>query len=171
MTDDPKVTVAPAATKLSTTKVEGDKVIVETPIVNLKAQPQPSAALSEEQKAIQAKFADTAPVVAKVIEVTPPPEVRVEVPVGMEHLADDKTQIAYATVNVSDKTIPQAAIAEPLGSRRLADEQAAGKASLVRKHSPDQVARENATGQAAAARAAAQLTGQKFDAAGRPITP
>jgi hypothetical protein len=74
------------------------------------------------------------------------------VPPGHEHLADDKGQVAYATVIVSDKTVPATPAPEPMGSKRLAAEQAAGRAALERKYGPDQLKREQAQGAKSAGR-------------------
>lgn len=59
--------------------------------------------------------------------------------------------LSDATITVSDKTVPRANItADPIGSRRLADEQAAGKASLERKHGVNQLEKESEAGKKAA---------------------
>lgn len=141
-------------TEKATVTVKGDTV-VQPIIVNPMATPQPSQILSDEKKAQLAKqAAETGPYVPKVkVDAVPTSEVRREVPPGFEHLADEKGQVAYATVVVSDKTLPLAPVAEPMGSKGLAAEQAAGKAALVRKHGPDQLKREQAQGVHAAGRA------------------
>lgn len=124
------------------------------PVVNPMATPQPSDILSKEKVSQMSELAKDAPTTAVRVkpDALPTSEVRVEVPPGMEHLADESGQIAYATLVVNDKTIVKPALAEPMGSRRLADEQAAGRAALVRKHGPDQLKREQAQGAASAAR-------------------
>lgn len=130
------------------------KVLTTPPIVvNEMATPQPSQILSDEKKSQMEKLKAEAPDVVRVKPDAPPTsEVRREVAPGQEHAADDRAQVAYATVLVSDKTIGPAAVAEPMGSRRLADEQSAGKAALVRKHGPDQLKREQAQGAKSATR-------------------
>lgn len=165
------------------TQVEGkgiDTVVDPTfnPPVNPLAQPQPINALSDAQKATQDELASSAkpnavtndgrPIDTETVNVEGRPvqtgpkvpvpgaetEVRVEVPPGMEHLADGKEQIAYATITVPDKTVARGALAaEPLGSKRLTAEQEAGKASLERKHGPHQLEKEQTTGKKAANKA------------------
>lgn len=147
---DPMVMGEPITEKITVPA----KVLTAPPVVvNEMATPQPSQILSDEKKAQMAKLAAEAPEVVRVKPDAPPTsEVRVEVPPGSEHLADGAGQVAYATVVVSDKTVPKAAVAEPMGSKRLADEQAAGAAALVRKHGPNQLKREQAQGVHAAGR-------------------
>lgn len=173
--------VATKAEKPFVTTVEGkDLNIIDVSVnapVNPMAQPQPIKSLSDEQKANQEKLSGAAtigvttdgrpvsdettqdgrPIVTganvKVPSAAQPLEVRVEVPPGMEHLADGKEQIAYATINVSDKTIARGVtVAEPMGSMRLAEEQAAGRESLERKHGVNQLKNENEAGRKSASR-------------------
>ena len=151
--------------------------VVKSP-VNPMAQPQPIKSLSEAQRATQEELKNSAnanaltrdgrPVDTGVTTQDGRPiqtgprvrvpgltdaEVRVEVAPGMEHMADGKEQIAYATVTVSDKTVTRGVnTVEPMGSRRLADEQAAGRASLERKHGVNQLENERTTGRNAAER-------------------
>lgn len=140
-------------TEKADVKVDTAGAVVPPIIVNPMATPQPSQILSDEKKAQMETLAADAPVGPKVKpDAAPTSEVRVEVPPGMEHLADDKGQVAYATVIVSDKTIPAASAPEPMGSKRLEAEQAAGKAALERKHGPGQLKREQAQGAKSASR-------------------
>jgi hypothetical protein len=137
-----------------TEKITVPAKALETPltVVNELATPQPSQILSDEKKAQMAKLKSEAPdTVAVKPDAPATSEVRREVAPGAEHTADDRAQVAYATVLVSDKTVPVPAV-EPMGSKRLADEQAAGKAALVRKHGPDQLKREQAQGAKSASR-------------------
>lgn len=159
--DDPNRTVTAAVPKemvmgeAITEKITVPAKVLTTPpiVVNEMATPQPSQILSDEKKSQMEKLRAEAPDIVRVKPDAPPTsEVRREVAPGQEHMADDRAQVAYATTLVSDKTVGPAGIAEPMGSKRLADEQAAGQAALVRKHGPNQLKREQAQGAKSAAR-------------------